>query len=178
MLELPSVRGLHTNLQKTKISPWWTSPPCSLHHTLSHGLETLFQKFCDRPSSTEGGLNIFNVSRWRILCSMAVQLRLNFSCYIKSLRMTTQFQCLFTCMILAGKTFSFIQESRSTYASRSLGTIWAFPLSLLEHSREYMSSMAFQPKLVPFSSTKLFAPPFWDKKGVDHILKLYRTVKY
>ena len=67
-------------------------------------------------------------------------------------------------MILAGMTLSFVQGSRNTNDSRNLGTILAPPLSLLEHSHEYKSKMTFQPKLVPFSSQKLFVPPLCDEK--------------
>ena len=68
-------------------------------------------------------------------------------------------------MILAGMTLSFVQESRNTYDSRNFGTIRAPPLSLLEHSLEYKSKMAFQPKVVPLSLQKLFVPPLCDEKS-------------
>ena len=81
-------------------------------------------------------------------------------------------------MIFAGNTFNFVQASRRTCVSRSLGTILACPWSLLWHSLEYKSRMAFHPKVIPVAAVNVFVPPVCDENRAFIIFFNYHTSKY
>ena len=81
-------------------------------------------------------------------------------------------------MIFAGKTFSFVQASLRTCDSWSLGTILACPLSLLWHSLEYKSKIAFHPKVVPSADVNIFVPPACDENRAFIMFFICYTSQY
>lgn len=73
--------------------------------------------------------------------------------------MTLYSKCqILTYIILAGDTLSFVHETLMTCVSHSLGTILAWPVFLLSHSRANIPWIAHQPKSIP-SKLKDFVPP-------------------
>ena len=81
-------------------------------------------------------------------------------------------------MIFAGNTFNFVQASRRTCISQSLGTILACFWSLLWHSLEYKSRIAFHPKVIPLAAVNVFVPPVCDENRMFIIFFNYHMSKY